>query len=482
MKRLRRTPRWGLCLGLLACAASSQATTPTAPVSAQAVSSPVQAPQVSVEQYTLSNGLTVLLSRDPSLPVVATEMLYLVGSGHERPGRTGFAHLFEHLMFQGSKNHDREYFEPFEPIGGSVNGTTNQDRTNYFQRVPSNYLELPIWMESERMRSLLPALTQGKLDNQRDVVKNERRQRYEVEPYGMVWWYLGQALYPVGHPYRHSPIGSHEDLSAATLEDVHEFFQQYYVPANAVFAVVGDFDPPRTKELIQQYFGDIPGGTRATPPSAPEVPAKAVHWLKQDDVELPRIYLAWHTPALFAPGDAELDLWSSVLSDGKSSRLFHPLVYEQKVAKDVHAFQVSQKLTSYFIVAATAAPGVSVEQLSTALDAAVTQALREPPTERELTRAKNSFKKDFFSRVEAASSRASLLASYYLYTGNADYIAEDLARYVDASAQGVHDAARKFLSTPNRVRIDFVPGDRAAPLQVLEPQAEPSAPAPEGKK
>jgi zinc protease len=429
------------------------------------------APRVSVEQYTLPNGLTVLLSRDKSLPVVATEMLYLVGSGHEREGRTGFAHLFEHLMFQGSKNHDREYFEPFEPIGGSVNGTTNQDRTNYFQRVPSNYLELPIWMESDRMRSLLPALSQGKLDNQRDVVKNERRQRYEVEPYGMAWWYLGEALYPKGHPYRHSPIGSHEDLTAATLDDVKEFFKQYYVPANAVFALVGDFEEAQAKDLIQRYFADIPGGERATAPNVPRPElASDVHWLKQDDVELPRIYLAWHSPALFEAGDAELDLWSSVLGDGKSSRLFQPLVYEQKVAKDVAAFQVSQKMSSYYVVTATAAPGVTIERLYAALDEALRKALQKPPTERELTRAKNAFKKDFFSRIEAASSRASLLASYYLHTGRADYISEDLARYVGASAEDVHTAARRFLTPGRHVRIDFVPGDRNLPLQVLSPQ------------
>lgn len=438
-------------------------------------------PQIAVEQYTLPNGLTVLLSQDRSLPVVATEMLYLVGSGHERAGRTGFAHLFEHLMFQGSKHHDREYFEPFEPIGGSVNGTTNHDRTNYFQRVPSNYLELPIWMESDRMRSLLPALTQAKLDNQRDVVKNERRQRYEVEPYGMAWWYLGEALYPVGHPYRHSPIGSHEDLTAATLDDVKEFFAQYYVPANAVFALVGDFEVARAKELIEKYFGDIPGGQRAPAPRA-EVPelTTPVHWVAQDDVELPRIYLAWHSPPLFAEGDAELDLWSSVLGEGKTSRLFNPLVYQQKVAKDVAAFQVSQKLSSFYVVMATAAPGVTIDRLYEALEKALDKALEKPPTERELTRAKNTFKKDFFARIEAAASRASTLTSYYLHTGRADFIAEDLARYENATPETVHAAAQRYLCSTRRARIDFVPGDRQTPVRVLSgaPPTNPSAPSP----
>jgi zinc protease len=504
MKRLRSLPRWShasgaLLVGLASAmtlpsaqaqpAESPPATQPARPTSTQPTNTAsgdaasgdagtVTVPQVNVEQYTLSNGLTVLLSQDRSLPVVATEMLYLVGSGHERQGRTGFAHLFEHLMFQGSKHHDREYFEPFEPIGGSVNGTTNQDRTNYYQRVPSNYLELPIWMESDRLRSLLPALSQAKLDNQRDVVKNERRQRYEVEPYGMAWWYLGEALYPEGHPYRHSPIGSHEDLSAATLDDVREFFKQYYVPSNAVFSVVGDFDEGRVKSLISRYFEDIPAGERAPTPTAtvPELRSE-VHWTKQDDVELPRIYLAWHTPALFAPGDAELDLWSNVLSEGKSSRLFHPLVYEQKVAKDVFAFQVSQKLSSFYVIAATAAPGVDVDRLHTALRGAIDAALATPPSERELTRAKNAFKKDFFARIESAGSRASLLATYYLHTGQADYIAEDLGRYTSATASSVHEAARRYLQPGRHVRIDFVPGERSAPLQMLQPAADPSSAA-----
>src|SRR5690554_1077443 len=337
MKRLRSLPRWShasgaLLVGLASAmtlpsaqaqpAESFSATQPARPTSTQPTNTAsgdaasgdagtVTVPQVNVEQYTLSNGLTVLLSQDRSLPVVATEMLYLVGSGHERQGRTGFAHLFEHLMFQGAKHHDREYFEPFEPIGGSANGTTNQDRTNYYQRVPSNYLELPIWMESDRLRSLLPALSQAKLDNQRDVVKNERRQRYENEPYGMSWIYLSEALFPKGHPYHNSVIGSHEDLSAATLDDVRAFFNEYYAPANAVLTISGDFDEAQTKALIETYFGAIPAGKRASAPAAPKVERGApVHVTKTDNVKLPRVYLAWNTPALYAEGDAELDLLS----------------------------------------------------------------------------------------------------------------------------------------------------------------------------
>jgi len=430
-----------------------------------AASTTAAVPSLEVEQYQLHNGLTVLMSEDKSLPVVATEVLYLVGSGHEAKGRTGFAHLFEHLMFQGSENFNKEYFEPYEPIGGNVNGTTNRDRTNYFERVPSNYVELPLWMESERMQNLLPTLDQPKLDNQRDVVKNERRQRYENEPYGMAWWHLGEMLYPPGHPYRHAPIGSHEDLTAATLQDVQGFFKQYYVPANAVLTIVGDFDRARTKELVERYFGAIPAGTRAPSPNAAVPKLSGISKLVvQDEVNLPRIYLAWHTPALFAPGDAELDLLSSILTDGKSSRLFKPLVYDQKVAKDVAAFQVSQKLSSFYVIQVTAAPGETIDKLYTSTLSAFEKALATPPTEDEIERAKNSYKKGFYERLETAMSRASTLASYYQHTGDANYLAKDLARYTEATSAKVHEAAKRWLDPKNFVRLDFVPkSGEAAP-------------------
>lgn len=418
------------------------------------------APKLPVEQYQLDNGLTVLLSEDQALPVVSVEVLYLVGSGHERQGRTGFAHLFEHLMFQGSEHFDHDYFKPYEPIGAQVNGTTSRDRTTFYQVVPRNFLETPLWMESDRMHHLLPALTQEKLDNQREVVKNERRQRYENAPYGMAFWYLGEALYPPGHPYRHSPIGSHEDLTAATLDDVQGFFEQYYVPSNAAIAVVGDFQSAEAKQLISRYFGAIPRGQRAPLPPATVPPPEAVHWRKTDDVPLPRIYLAWHTPAVFTPGDAELDLMTSVLASGKTSRLYYPLVYDKKVAKEVDAYQVSQGLSSFFVVEATAAPGKSVDVLYTELIGALTRALEAPPTAAELSRAVSAYKKDFYSRIEAVQSRASTLLTYYLHTGRADYLDEDLKRYVGASAESVHQAAKRHLKLEKFVRLDIIPGGK----------------------
>ncbi len=434
-----------------------------ATLSASAMAAPsASAPKLSVEQYQLGNGLTVLLSQDRRLPVVAVEVRYLVGSSHERPGRSGFAHLFEHLMFQGSQNYNDEYFKPFEPIGAKVNGTTNQDRTNYYERVPSNYLELALWMESDRMLHMLPALTQGGLDNQRDVVKNERRQRYENVPYGMSWIHLTKNVFPQGHPYHEPVIGSHKDLTAASLADVKGFFREYYAPANAVVTVVGDFKTEQVKAMVKKYFGAAAPGKRAVvPKSALPRLTKVKHVTTTDDVPLPRVMFAWPTPALFAKGDAELDLLSSVLSRGKTSRLYKPLVYEQKVAKDVAAFQASMRLGSFYVVRATAAPKVSVEKLEKALRKALTDALATPPTADELARAKNGYKKDFFQRLESVVSRASTLATYYQYTGNADFLAKDLARYTQPTSSQVHSAAKQWLKLDGHVRLDIVPGPKA---------------------
>ncbi len=424
-------------------------------LSAHAEEAPV--PQLDVEKMTLDNGLTVLLSRDDRLPVVAVEVRYLVGSAHEREGRSGFAHLFEHLMFQGSQNFDDEYFKPFEPVGAAVNGTTSTDRTNYYERVPREYLELALWMESDRMENLLPVLTQEKLDNQRDVVKNERRQSYEDRPYGMWWLYLIDALFPEGHPYHHAPIGSHEDLSAATLDDVKDFFRTHYVPANAVLTIVGDFEPAKAKALVKQYFGHLPAGERTPDGKLPDPTlAASKHRVETDEVKLPRTYLAWHTPALYEEGDAAMDILATVLSDGKSSRLYQPLVYEQKVAKDVAAFQVSFAREGFFVIFATAAPGKSLDELSTALEKAIADALAKPPTDDEMTRSLNGWRKSFYGRVESVLSRAQILSNYFHLTGEPDYLAADLARYTGLDAAAVHAAANTYLSA-NRVRLDILP-------------------------
>jgi zinc protease len=423
--------------------------TPTSPV-----------PTLACEQYQLKNGLTVVLSPDTSLPIVATEVVYLVGSAQEARGKTGFAHLFEHLMFQGSKHFDHEYFAPFEPIGGIVNGTTNSDRTNYYERVPSEYAELSLWMESDRMRSLLPVLTQAKLDNQRDVVKRERGQSYEMAPYGLDHWYLRQALYPESHPYHHDTIGSHEDLSRASLDDVRAFFSQYYVPANAALIVAGDFDVKTTKSSVEKYFGDIPSGKRAKVPQAIPANSGKIHWIVEDAVQLPRIYLAFETPALLAPHDAELDLLASILAGNKGSRLDQALVYGRKVAKDVGAYQMSHRLGGMFVIEATAKPGVTLDEFAPAFEEEVVKALATLPSDAELERVRSSFKKGFFHRIESVGDRASLLGSYFLQTGTANLIDQDYIRYQRATPETVHAAGQRYLMGQNRVRIDFIPGER----------------------
>ncbi len=418
-------------------------------------------PEIEIETWTLDNGLTVLLSHDDRLPVVGVEVRYLVGSSHEREGRSGFAHLFEHMMFQGSKHADYDYFAPFEPIGAAANGTTSTDRTNYYERVPSNYLELALWMESDRMEHLLPAMTQKKLDNQRDVVKNERRQRYETTPYGIVWKIFHNSLFPKGHPYQRTTIGSHEDLSKASMDDVKGFFREYYVPTNAVLTIVGDYDPETTKLLVERYFGHLPAGKRAKTPTA-DLPKleKDQQLTITDTVKLPRVHLAWHTPGLYIDGDASMDVWASVLTDGKTSRLYKPLVYEQKVAKDVSAFQVSMAMSGFFVVQATAAPGKTVDEVAAALKAALAEAQKTPPTSDELERVLNGWRKSFFGRVESVMSRARILSNYYHLTGSADYLAQDLERYTGLTAKTVHDDAVKYLGG-HHLQIDIIVGGKS---------------------
>jgi len=424
---------------------------------------PAAAPSLNVEQYSLDNGLTVLLSHDDRLPVVAVEVRYLVGSAHEVQGRTGFAHLFEHLMFQGSANFDDEYFKPFAPLGAKINGTTSNDRTNYYQQVPSQYLEQVLWMESDRMENLLPALTLKKLNNQRDVVKNERRQNYEDRPYGVAWGMMAESLYPKGHPYHHLTIGSHADLTAATLDDVKKFFMQYYVPANAVITIVGDFDKDATKKMVEKYFGHIPKGNRApTPKAALPKLDKVVKVTAEDEVKLPRVYFAWNSPAIYKDGDAALDVLSTVLTDGKSSRLYKALVYDKKVAKDVAAYQVSRLLSGFYVVQATAAKGVTVETLTKALEEELGKALATPPTADEFNRVLNGWRKNFYGGLAAVLSKMQLVSTYYHFTGDPNFLGKDLARYTRLDPAKVHAAAKTWLPLDKRVELVITPKAAAA--------------------
>jgi zinc protease len=314
-------------------------------------------------RHALANGLTVIIHEDHRCPIVGVNLWYHVGSKNESPGHTGFAHLFEHLMFEGSEHHDRDYFYPLQQAGASVNGSTNADRTNYWEVVPTGALELALWMESDRMGYLLPALTASKFENQREVVLNERRQNYENRPYGLASMALLAALYEPEHPYHWPTIGVPDDLRAATLEDVHGFFRRHYHPGNASLAIAGDVDPGATLRLVEGYFGDIPAGSapsKVAPAPAPASPRKLFF---EDRVELPRLYLSWHSPAIFAPGDADLDLLADLVAGGKSSDSTARW-YERRIATDVTAMQNSRELSSFFQVVVTAARATACRRSS----------------------------------------------------------------------------------------------------------------------
>jgi zinc protease len=414
---------------------------------------------VPVERFTLDNGLTVILHQDDTIPVIATSVWYHVGSADERPGRTGFAHLFEHLMFEGSANvPEGKIDEWFEEVGGSPNGTTNNDRTNYIQQFSSNALDLALFIESDRMAFLLEAMSPETVDGQRDVVKNERRQSYENRPYGMAWQTIGEALYPADHPYHWPVIGYMDDLSAASYQDVVDFYTQYYVPNNATLSIAGDLDFAEARRLVEKWFSEIPRGAEVQPIEAEKPRLDGETRLTiEDRVQLPRIYMAWHTPAYFSPGDAEMDLVASLLTGGRNSRLYQRLVYELEIADDVSAFQNSRRLSSMFMISATARSGHTLDELEAVINEELERLKNEAAAERELDRAKNSFETQFFEQMEPLLTRADRLALYDFYTGNPDYFEEDLARYRAIDASDLSRAAERYLSLDRRVVLSVVP-------------------------
>ncbi|HEX7236221.1 MAG TPA: pitrilysin family protein, partial [Gammaproteobacteria bacterium] len=355
-----------LALALVALHAAAQAPAPLA---------------VPYRQLQLANGLNVILHRDTTVPIVAVNVWYHVGSANEKVGRTGFAHLFEHLMFEGSKNVPEGAFDTLlETAGGDNNGSTTNDRTNYVIDVPANALELALFLESDRMAYLLDKATPDVVDGQRDVVKNERRQSYENRPYGMAELALDETLWPEGHPYHWPTIGYMEDLTAASYEDVVAFFKTYYAPNNASLVVAGDIDLDKTQALVEKWFAEVPRGAAVAPVGAPSARLTGVtRRTLKDRVGLPRLYLAWLTPRHFAPGDAALDVVSAVLSGGKNSRLYKRLVYDLQIAQDVAAFQQSAALGSQYEIIATARPGHTAAELLAVIDEELARLQREPP-------------------------------------------------------------------------------------------------------
>jgi len=414
---------------------------------------------------TLDNGLDVLVHQDRNCPIVAVNVWYHVGSKNEVPGRTGFAHLFEHLMFEGSEHYDHGYFQPLQNAGASLNGSTNADRTNYWEVVPRNALELALWMESDRMGYLLPALTDAKFNNQREVVLNERRQNYENRPYGLAGSALLAELYPPDHPYNWLTIGAAADLRAAHADDVRAFFKTYYHPRNASLALAGDVDVDDALRLAEKYFGDLIPGLKPAPvrPPAPPPRTGEKRLVLEDRVELPRLYLAWHSPSLFGADDAEMDLVADVLAGGKTSRLYRALVYEQRVATEVAASQNSREIAGYFQVVATVAPGRTLTELEAAITREMDRVAADGMTAAEIERGVAQAEAHFISRLQTVGGfggKSDQLNAYNVFLRDPGYFDRDLARYRAADADLLTRAARKWLTTDTRVVLSVVPAGR----------------------
>lgn len=416
-------------------------------------------PTIPFEKYALANGMTVILAPDAKVPMVTLNVMVKVGSRFEAPKRTGFAHLFEHLMFMGTTRVPTGAFDQWmEREGGYNNAWTSEDRTNYFDVAPSHVLPLLLWLEADRFGSLADSMTKEKLDAQRKVVRNERRQTSENEPYGKAELRLPELLYPPEHPYHHPVIGSHEDLEAASVDDVKGFFKTHYVPSNLSLVIAGDFDKATARDLVQKSFAGL-GGTAAPAPAAPAAPRldRVVRETIEDKVELPKIIMAWHSPARFAPGDAELDLLSNVLVDGKSSVLYKSLVFDKQLAQSVQASQVSQDLSSYFVIEILARPKVSLDEIERAVDAEIAKLAKTPVSKEQLERAKNDFETAFVKRLESVHSRASMLNAYQTYVGDPGFIGKDLARYRSASEASILGVAKDTFDPNRRVVLRIVP-------------------------
>ena len=430
------------------------------PLSGQ--SRPARPLDVPYEQFTLANGLTVILHHDATVPVVSVNVWYHVGSANERPGRTGFAHLFEHLMFEGSGHVAEGAFDTLlESAGASSNGSTDTDATNYVIDLPANALELALFLESDRMGYLLDTMSPERVNGQRDVVKNERRQSYDNRPYGMASLELDKMLWPAGHPYSWPTIGSMEDLTAASYEDVMAFFKTYYTPSNASLVIAGDIDIARTRALVEKWFGEIPRGPLVRPVSAPAAVLTGIaRQTITDQVRLPRLYLGWLTPRAFAPGSAALDVASAVLADGKNSRLYTRLVYETQMAQDVRAYQQSNALGGSFLIVTTARPGHTIADIQKAIDEEIDRLRREPPEARELQRAINQIEASFYrgmERVGGFGGKANQMNAYYFAGAGPDFFAEDLARYTALTPSDVQAAVLRWLPPDRRVELIVEP-------------------------
>jgi len=404
--------------------------------------------KIDYTKFQLGNGLEVILYPDTTLPTVAVNIWYRVGSANERPGKTGFAHLFEHMMFQGSENIPKEgHFKYIQEAGGTLNGSTSIDRTNYYESLPANSLELALWLESDRMGFMLPGLTQEKLDNQKEVVMNERRQRYENQPYGLTWEILFSNLYSNDHPYSWPTIGWMEDIKKFELDDVKNFFKKYYSPNNASLVIGGNFKIDEAKELVEKYFGGIQSGDEVLPVEAPVqklIENKLV--IQEDNVQLPRIHFAWHSDKMFGEDDAVLDILADVLSSSKNSRLQKNLLYDKQIAQDASAFQYSAKLNGSFIIFSTAKPGITLDEIKKEIFAEIEQLIKYGITDEELLRAKNGIKSSYIYSLQKIDTVVDHLNHYNYFLNEPDSFLFDIDRYEKVTAEKVKQAAEKYLN------------------------------------
>jgi zinc protease len=421
-----------------------------------------QALKVPYQTFTLPNGLQVILHEDHSVPIVSVNTWYHVGAGDEEPGRTGFAHLFEHIMFMGSQHVPTGDFDKLlEAAGAENNGSTTQDRTNYYEDGPANALPLMLYLDSDRLGYLLPEITPEKLDIQRGVVQNERRQSYENQPYGLAQENILSRLFPADHPYHWPTIGSMKDLNAATLDDVKSFFRTWYTPNNASIVIAGDITPAKARQLVETWFGSLPQGPKVKRRSAPAFRLENdVHAVLEDRVQLPRVYNTWHTVRAYAPDDAALDALTQILASGKSSRLYRRLVYELQIANQVTSFQDGGRMDGKLEIYATATPGHDLDELQRVIDQEVRKIAEAPPTERELERIKNTTEAafiDILERVGGFNGKANQLNYYNYFVGKPDYFEQDLARYRRLTPADIQRVAREYLVTPRRVVLSVVP-------------------------
>jgi zinc protease len=437
-------------------------------IAATSVRAGAQDVQIPFTKSQAPNGMTVILSEDHAVPQVVVNVTYGVGSRMERAGRTGFAHLFEHLMFMGTRRAPTKAFDAWmEEAGGRNNAWTAEDRTDYFDIAPSTALPLLLWLEADRMRDLGPLIDQSKLDLQRDVVRNERRQSIENRPYGVEELTLPTLLWPEAHPYHHPVIGSHEDLEAASVADVKQFFASWYDPSNASLVVAGDFDPQQARALIDKNFGSIPSQGKPVDPGAPGFSDEKttltgiVRQTVPDNVELAKVTIAWQSPRHFGPGDAELDLLASVLGQGKASRLYKSLVYDQKIAQEVSAGQESRVLGSDFVIDALVRPGVDPAKVEKALFDQVAKVREKEVTSEELERARNTYEMAFVDRLQSVEERASLLNMYQAEAGDPGFVQRDLDRYRHATDKDLLAYAKKVLTPDAVVVLTIVPKKEA---------------------